>query len=472
MKKLFLMGFVALGLASCVSDKEVAPQTQGQKYAAAFENFVGGKVNPNVNWGFNDQTPLQFDADGKLIGGVRGNNANGNEWGGYVEVPEPLTTAQKEVVRDWFQTHRYVKGIAVNWSDFFVQQVYKGGDHPTADCPEKYEAEDGNLYTGSNQMDKLTCGTNNEHIDNFNNGFGTEKSPVLYGYRPGNEDKNLRKVEGKDNINFMVNSSTECFGYYNSASSQQRNDKFVIIPGDWIDPSVAGMWFVGLDFEGKLKSESGANLNQAITADGYYSDWIVRITPGLYKDADRVFAEDLIDSSLEKVDVSDWDFNDAVFDVRFVSESKWDASRGNYEEKYAIITLWAAGGTKDLTVAGKEVHELFGKSTGTMINTNANGGVDGLAPVIFRVETDATNAINIPVKVNRTIELEAKTGEATQKMAVAYGTKWMKERYIITGSYTEFQKYVRNSSPANWYETVTNEGDLYTSNISVWKYKN
>jgi len=469
MKKLFLMGFVALGLASCVSDKEVAPQTQDQKYAAAFENLVGGKVNANVNWGFNDQTPLQFDADGKLIGGVRGNNANGNEWGGYVEVPEPLTDAQKEVVRDWFQTHRDVEGVAVNWSDFFVQQVYKGGDHPTADCPEKYEAEDGNLYTGSNQMDKLTCGTNNEHIDNFNNGFGTEKSPVLYGYRPGNEDKNLRVVNGKDNINFMINTSTECFGYYNSASSQQRNDKFVIIPGDWIDESVAGMWFVGLDFEGKLKTEAGANLNQAITADGYYSDWIVRITPGLYKDADRVFAEDLIDSSLDKLDVSDWDFNDAVFDVRFV----WEGS-----DKYALITLWAAGGTKALTVGGKEVHEMLKGgdpkstiTTSTMINTNANGGLDNVAPAIFRVKTNATNAINIPVYVGST-ELEAVKANSPQKVRVDYGTKWMKERKQLTGSYTSFKSYATTDDPKNWYETVTNEGNLYTSNISVWKYKN
>lgn len=31
MKKLFLMGFVALGLASCVSDKEVTQLTEEQK---------------------------------------------------------------------------------------------------------------------------------------------------------------------------------------------------------------------------------------------------------------------------------------------------------------------------------------------------------------------------------------------------------------------------------------------------------
>ena len=190
----------------------------------------------------------------------------------------------------------------------------------------------------------------------------------------------------------------------------------------------------------------------------------------------RVFAEDLIDSSLDKVDISDWDFNDAVFDVRFVSEQVQDpVTYQTTEKKYAIICLWAAGGTKSLTVAGKEVHELFRQPVNKMINTNASekglNGVDNLAPVIFRVETNATNAIDIPVKVNGK-ELEAKTGEATQKMAVAYDTKWMKERKQITGSYTLFQEYVKNNDPKDWYNTVTNTGDLYNHNVKYWSNTN
>lgn len=86
MKKLFLMGFVALGLASCVSDKEVAPQTQDQKYQAAFENLVGGQVNASVNWGFNAQPVATFDAEGKFVG-MRAANVNGNEWAGFIFRP-------------------------------------------------------------------------------------------------------------------------------------------------------------------------------------------------------------------------------------------------------------------------------------------------------------------------------------------------------------------------------------------------
>ncbi len=447
MKKLFLMGFVALGLASCVSDKEVAPQTQDQKYTAAFESFVGGKVNPNVNWGFDDQTPLQFDADGELIDGLRGHDKNNNQWGKYVEVPDSINELIREKVTKYFTETKNPQGVAVNWSDYFCQQVSSTERGRNMDF----------LYSG---------GMKEEHINDFNNGNGGGKRNVGMKLRP-NDTNNCVEEDYYDGITLMTNSSTTSFAFHNSYDATYYEDNYVIIPGEVIDaaypnmqPSLAGMWFVGFDYEHD-KTHMGEN--DIVERDFYFNDWIVRISPGIYKESDRVFAEDLIDGSLDNLDISDWDFNDAVFDVRFVTQYGWSAERGNYTEKSAIITLWAAGGTKSLTIAGREVHELFGQSTGTMINTNASGGVDGLAPVIFRVEVgdNVTNAIDIPVKVNGT-ELEAKQGDATQKMAVAYGTKWMKERKIITGSYTSFKDYVKNNDPLDWYKTVTNTGDLYT----------
>ena len=172
-------------------------------------------------------------------------------------------------------------------------------------------------------------------------------------------------------------------------------------------------------------------------------------------------AEDLIANDLSQIDKSDWDFNDAVFDVAFIN-----AYENEQNVKYAIITLWAAGGTKSLTVAGKEVHELFGQPTTTMINTNANGGVDGLAPVIFRVYLGATdwnkdyNADLIPVKVGSEV-LDAPEGKAPQKVEVSTSTRWMKERQIITSGYADFATYATTASPDNWYENASNTGNLY-----------
>lgn len=429
------MGFAALAFASCVSDKEVTPLTPGEKYQAAFENLVGGTVNANVNWGFNNLQGATFDAEGNFTG-MRAANVNGNQWSDFVEVPTALTDAQKEVVRKWFQTHPDYQGATtVNWSEFFVEQVYKGGTNPTAECPEKYIAGNGGEVVGSQHMDKLTVGLANEHINNFNNGNNNDWG----------------------GFTLMQNSTTnECFGYITSESSEQKNDKYILVPGDIIDPIVAGMYFVGFDFE-----STGANPNQQVAADGYYSDWIVRIVPGIYKNAQRIMVEDLIAQNLDQVNLSDWDFNDAVFDVAFVSE--WDGNV-NANVTSAIITLWAAGGTQALTVAGQEVHELFGQPVGAMINTG--NGVDGLAPVIFRVSNvNSTNANDIKVAVTSptvgTTELKAEAGKAPQKIAVPTTTKWMKERQIITKGYAGFATYATTGQPENWYNTVTDSSVLY-----------
>jgi len=426
MKKLFLMGFVALGFASCVSDKEVNTQTQDQKYQAAFENLVGGKINANVNWGFNDQQVVTFDSEGKFAG-MRGVNADGNQWGMYVEVPQPLSQDQKDVVTKWFKDNKNPEGVAVNWSDFFVQQVYKG-------------------EWGGN-MNYLYCGSDTDHTNNFNAGDAGTYGNVCYGLKPGATDMNDR-IYGPDKIEFMVNSSTEYFGFHNSFDSNFYKDNYVIIPGDVISPIVAGMFFVGFDFEAH-----GVDANtQQVERDYFFDNWIVKITPGMYKSAQRIMVEDLVASDLSQVGYtngkSDWDFNDAVFDVAFVDND-------------AVITLWAAGGTKSLTIGGKEVHELFGKSVSTMINTNATGGVDGLAPVIFRIPNVGTkNAKDILVKVGST-ELKAETGQAPQKVEVSRSTRWMKEMMILTSSYADFATYATTASPTNWYENASNTGNLY-----------
>ena len=421
MKKLFLMGFVTLAFASCVSDKEVAPQTQDQKYQAAFENLVGGQVNANVNWGFDAQQVVTFDEEGKYTG-MRAVDANGNGWGLYVEVPQPLTDAQKQVVTEWFQSHNNPDGVALNWSDFFVQQVYKG-------------------EWGSN-MNYLYCGSDTDHTYNFNNGDGGEYGNVCYGLKPGATDQNDR-IYGPDKIEFMVNSSTEYFGFHNSFDSNFYKDNYVIIPGDIIDPIVAGMFFVGFDFEANGQSD-----NQKVARDYFFDNWIVKITPGLYKNRQRIMVEDLIAKNLSEVDKSDWDFNDAVFDVAFVGND-------------AVITLWAAGGTKPLTIGGREVHELFGQLTDKMINTKANGGVDGLQPVIFRIaNVETNNANNIEVKVGGTV-LDAPVGKAPQKIEVSNTTRWMKERQIITLGYADFATYATSGAPTDWYKTVSDASVLY-----------
>ena len=447
MKKILFVGITALAMASCTHD-DYAPVSKQEQYQAVFEKEFG-TVNPNVNWGFTPQQVFTFDENGKLIG-TRGANTEANQWYKYLTVPAALTDAQKDVVRKWFQTHPNPQGQKVNWSDFFVQQVYKGGTNTEgSQSLETYEVlkengvSTGSKVTGSNQMDWLHCGNNSEvgdHINNFNNGNAGETD--VY--------ENDHKSH-KDRIMYMKDYNTTCFGFHDSYGQTYYDDSYVLIPGDIIDPIVAGMYFVGFDYK-MQKNDNGV---KKVDPDGYYSDWIVRIVPGLNAPnaGKRVMVEDIIDSDLASVNTSDWDFNDAVFDVRFEG---W----GN--DRCAVITLHAAGGTKYLTIGGTngvEVHKAFDVEQGTMVNTG-NGATCPVAIFRIPVANNVDNANDIPVYVGAQV-LEAKQGQATQKLCVPTNVKWMKERVQFINSYDQFKDYVKTGDPKEWYNSVKNSGNLY-----------
>ncbi len=449
MKKILFVGITALAVASCTHD-DYAPVSKQEQYQAVFEKEFG-TVNPNVNWGFTSQQVFTFDENGKLIG-TRGHDANANQWYTYLTVPAALTDAQKDVVRKWFQTHKNPQGLKVNWSDFFVQQVYKGGTKTEgSQSPETYEilkddgTKTGGKVTGSVQMDWLHCGNNSEvgdHINNFNHGDASNTD--VY------EDQNKKH---QDKIMYMKDYNTTCFGFHDSYGQTYYDDSYVLIPGDIIDPIVAGMYFVGFDYQ--MQKDDNGKIE--VKPDGYYSDWIVRVVPGLSAPgkAMRVMVEDIIDSDLASVNTSDWDFNDAVFDVRF---------EGSGNDRCAVITLHAAGGTKSLTIGGVgakgvEVHKAFDVEQGTMVNTG-NGATCPVAIFRIPVANGVNNANDIPVYVGSQV-LEAKQGQATQKLCVPTSVKWMKERVQFIDSYDQFKDYVKNNAPKDWYNSVKNSENLY-----------
>lgn len=437
MKKILFVGITALAMASCTHD-DYAPVSKQEQYQAVFEKEFGA-VNPNVNWGFTPQQVFTFDENGKLIG-TRGSDPNANQWADYLTVPTRLTDAQKDVVRKWFQTHKNPQGLEVNWSDFFVEQVYKGGTNiEGSNSPEIYTinkpAGGTEQIKGSDKMDWLACGSNAKHGDH------------IYNFNGGNGD-----------IMYMKDYNTTCFGFKDSYGDNHFEntyyyDSYVLIPGDQIDKSVAGMYFVGFDY----KTAKYDNGEIRVNPDGYYSDWIVRVVPGLNAPnaGKRVMVEDIIDSNLASVQTSDWDFNDAVFDVRF---------EGSGNDRCAVITLHAAGGTKSLTIGGVgakgvEVHEALGVETGTMVNTG-NGVTRPVAIFRIPVAANVDNANDIPVYVGAQV-LDAKQGQAPQKLCVPTDVKWMKERVQFINSYDQFKNYVNSNTPDNWYKSVQNSGNLY-----------
>jgi hypothetical protein len=285
-----------------------------------------------------------------------------------------------------------------------------------------------------------------EHANDFNTGNHSSQYNTIVGHT------------------FMQNSGTLDFAYHNSTDSKYHNE-YIIIPGAEIHPSLAGYYYVGFDFYATHPTGQDSNKNMDVARDWYFTDWIVRISPAEFKNAQRVMVEDLIATSLANVDKSDWDFNDAVFDVAFFNE--WVGS-ANANKLVAHIKLLAAGGTMALTIGGKEVHSLFGVSTSTMVNTNAAGvgaAADGKAPVLFTVILgDADNgthtADEVPVFIGSQ-ELKAETGKAPQKIVTSTSTRWMKEKKLITTGYAKFADYVNSNSPQDWYNTVTGADNLY-----------
>ena len=134
---------------------------------------------------------------------------------------------------------------------------------------------------------------------------------------------------------------------------------------------------------------------------------------------------------------------------------------------YAVITLRAAGGTLPLTIAGKEVHQLFGVAQDKMVNTGYASGAE-VAPVMFRLtgsQVTSGNAKDIPVivtaKDGKQYTLTGEQGEPTQKIAapIANHVKWLKERTHIKEGYSTFMQWIDNPE-LTWYNPA-NDANLY-----------
>lgn len=481
MKKYLTKGALALVLGGCIAGCAKDEDFSGsivdnklQTYEQVFEEEFG-TIDSSNDWGF--QTIPTRAA-------TRTASTNANQWEdqGYT-LPADITSAEvKKVLAVFNQKGAATYTSLVNWDTYFVQQVYKGVAKYYSHAA--YNA-DGSLIagsaqvTGSEHMDWLCSVVNgvDDHINNFNNGncITTATSE-----KTGATIKNMM---------LMVNSATNKFGF---KSSEDNGHVFYNFRMEVID----GNYYVGFDFEA-----DGINPNEKIDRDYIYNDWIVKIVPGVgttpptpdetsipldnYEsktakipvywrtsvtktasliDFGRVFCEDL-----GQISRSDIDFNDAVFDVYLYEEvettAKYEVANGVEVEgsrtetstkptRYASLVVLAAGGTIPLSIAGKEIHSLFGVGTGTIVNTalDADGAYfndyneEPLGP-IFIDRVDGINAIgDIDIFVQfstEALKLEAKAGKAPHKFCVPQKIPWALERKKFADAYKSFGSYVK-----------------------------
>ena len=483
MKKYLMTGIAAVAMCaaftSCSHDVDPVSQEDLNKMAAEKvvnnynQAFIAtfGQPAANQDWGFGTSV-------------TRTANTNNNLWfedkpTGYgLQKPADLFPEEIEYVMNWFSEVKQGHGEALDINNYFVQQVAYGNkdnqgvSHTISgqvfetfrDGQAVYRTEN---YTENSKshMDwiaaNLTANVQSEadcdHVNNFNTGSGSlmymENSETKYGFA-------FKDSWGTENNLVSTN-------YY-----------MVHLVADYKGKHIDG-WYVGFDYQ-TSKVEMGVTeeiyyperktiehpdmvkSSVSLAPDGIYNDRVVKIVPAgeinIPEYNIRVIAEDLNASTTTDKVNSDWDFNDVVFDVKFLDTP--------VDGKNVKIRVVAAGGTYPLYVAGQEVHALFGQNTDVMINTNASAYGKAYEtpagqelPVFYIYDANArtTNGKSIKVEVDKgsgKIEMTAEVGKPAAKIGVSPNFNYCMERVDITTQYPLFKTWVTTAEPATgWWDS-------------------
>lgn len=418
MKKLLILFLIGLITISCSHDFTTynEQETKKIKYNEVFEQTFG-TVASNQTWGFSSE-----------INNRRSAMPNSNEWGtnngvGYINFPTPEQISDEEkaqVITTFSEKGKTSYESIIDVDSFFVQQIYCGPNgHKMNELATtvnyKRELITHSWWPLNQEVVETECEPFDDIINNFNKGEGSNM--------------------------LMYNSATKDFSYKTSQSGGER------IYGHWRMEKINGHYYVGFDHE--AWRQAPANANEEDKRDYIYNDWIVRIVPSKefkdiekVKESGRIICEDM-------GTIGDFDFNDVVFDATI------------YESGKTIITLLAAGGTLDISVAGIDVSSVMGK----MVNTGVGNTCE---PYTFTAKDSYNSLKDIPIIVSSknsageitSYALSAEKGKAPQKICVPTTFKWCKEykEHSIDKAYPGFKNWVNNG---NFWSGEINEEHLY-----------
>jgi hypothetical protein len=440
MKKYLMTGVAALAFAatftSCSKTEDLynanaEVENQKKVYSDAFVAKFG-KIASSQSWGFN-----------KARTRTRGCDTDANMWAGKAEyegivIPKPINQGGNpneaaEVIAEFSKVRTTKSNVTLPFTDFFIQQVYKGeAKYPT------WADQSGNITQnagGSTYMNELSCGLNHDHTKNFNGGTFSGGGKVNVWTGALNSSDMNDKVYQQDQMELMINSSTACFSFKNSWGDGEKDkwydDNYYVL--EW-----KGSYYVGFDYQSQYPdaSERGSGYlygDKFIDRDYIYNDWIVKITPAYpQNDPDKVVKETgrIICEDLGTAD--DFDFNDIVFDATIYTDGTCD------------ITILAAGGRLDVTVAGEDIHAHTGKMTTKCNYSFSTSGYDKLIDIPIVVST--TNSAGEVVSY----ELAANAGAAPQKICVPKSYKWCTERTSILEAHPQFKEWVNENDIDTW----------------------
>ena len=443
-----------------------------------------------------------------------------------------VTDEEIQYVSWWFRNNPNPKSVTPPFTEFFMQNISKDldreiiydkdgnpvsahGEYINNGMIPKMDSDKptGNIVMDNNQnilydsssygMDHLivyTTEADPEHLNNFNSSStnAIEANTTTDPYKrpaPAYPYRELKYWETEGGY-------TTSFSYQcpSDVDSKIYTDyvlvhlTFDIPQGDGTSHHYDG-YYLAFDYEMHKHNTDGTWSN--IFPDGFYSNWIVKLSPGnptwkktrIAKFERRVMCEDLGETD-------DFDFNDVVFDVKYTREEEKDSNdewvpvgNGTWT---GTITLRASGGTLPIYIENfdgtqYECHETMGgtKMSETLynpINVGTNltkdavtlPSVSGLTSTnpdnvhIYVYKADGTLAgtdITYPERQNLQ---KFGTNAAPQKICMPTDVRWLKERKQIETAYPHFREWVVREDGAagfgnenDWTREDINEGPLY-----------
>ena len=468
MKKYLIKGLLALVVggftASCADkDGEYVPMDQQKEaaYAEVFKELIGGEVAPNHDWGFK-KTSL-IDESSQTGANTRTAYTNSNMWeADGLTVPAAITDREKEVVMNYFRTTPNPQSETVDIHNYFIQNVGYT-DHTYY----AYYQKDGRTETvtitnpSTNNMDYIFVGPGAEAT------AWNDPTPKPITWDNGDDHVNNFNANSGE-IQYIKYSGSEWFGFHDSYGNGYsteghgnngkycaKNRNFVI---RYIDVDGVVGCYVGFNYESGKTSE-GWHLEP----DAYFDDRVIKLVAAEGETSTttttrtdrierrrlvsqgRVFCEDL-GTDVVKMDLTDIDFNDAVFDAKIWRMGQFDIqykdntynSESDYLEniyttgingfditttggdahvivngkfKYvAEICILAAGGTIPLKIGGNngfEIHEKFGVGHTTIVNTMGEPSGEKVNIMVTNVTRDA---VTVNVDITDLVKTEIEKG--------------------------------------------------------------
>ena len=372
-------------------------------------------------------------------------------------------------VSNWFRTNRNPQSLEVNLTNFYIQSISRDHDRVSYPNGAFKTLENQTLTYSLDQLGAIQETGTVVHCNNFNAG-NTNPIPEVLPSDTLDLYNNLPSTNGYTGIqgmDFCKFRTIQCMKTGQWDWDKSRVVSFQCLSSDNIDPYRINKNYVlvhleftgpksGLKYSGDyLAFDYSFNKDGKVQGpDGYYSNWIVKISPA-YPDPEyttetkRVMCEDLGNTY-------DFDFNDLVFDVDYT----YKGTEANKTNITAHITLQAVGGTLPIYIGTdtadptKELHyRMLGQASSSPINVAASNGVTH-SPVSFTMPATSTDPNDIIIcvgtsdnKATDKITILPVSGRgsslAPQKICVPTSTKWLKENQQIEWGYPRFDEWVK-----------------------------